>query len=76
MNEFNELESTNQYLVDALILARNANDILIENNRRLERLLIKTIKDLQECNRYFKEMQCQVGELATIALDRVKKGAK
>jgi hypothetical protein len=76
MNEFNELQSTNDYLVGELILARGANDVLTENNRRLERLLIKTIQDLQECERYLKEMKFQVGELATIALDRVKKGAK
>jgi len=47
MIEFNELKTTNEYLVDQLILARKTNEILTENNRRLERLLIKAIKDLQ-----------------------------
>ena len=73
MTTFNEMQSTNDYLTGELILARQANDLLTENNRRLERLLIKTIQDLQECNRYLSEMQSQVGELATIALARVKK---
>jgi hypothetical protein len=36
-------------------------------------MLIKTIQDLQECRRYLVEMQQQVGELATVALARVKK---
>ena len=73
MTEFNEMQSTNDYLTGELILARQANELLTENNRRLERLLIKTIQDLQECNRYLSEMQQQVGELATVALARVKK---
>jgi hypothetical protein len=73
MKEFNELQSTNDYLTGELILARQANETLTENNRRLERLLIKCIKDLQDCNRLLDEMQQQVGELATVALARVKK---
>lgn len=73
MSDFNELQSTNDYLVSELILARQANDLLTENNRRLERLLIKCLKDLQDCNGYLVEMQQQVGELATVALARVKK---
>ena len=73
MNEFNELQSTNDYLTGELILARQTNDQMHRVNQRLERLLIKTIQDLQECNRYLSEMQSQVGELATIALARVKK---
>ena len=40
MTEFNELQSTNDYLTGELILARQANDLMTENNRRLERLLI------------------------------------
>ena len=73
MIEFNELQSTNDYLTGELILARQANELLTENNRRLERLLIKSIKELQECHRLLDEMQQQVGELATVALARVKK---
>jgi hypothetical protein len=49
MKEFDEAQSTNEYLTGELILARQANEIMTENNRRLERLLIKTIQDLQEC---------------------------
>ena len=73
MKEFNEAQSTNEYLTSALILARRSNEILTENNRRLERLLIKTIQDLQECRRLLDEMKFEVGELATVALARVKK---
>jgi len=73
MTEFNEAEATNLYLVDQLIKARHDNEILTENNRRLENLLIKTIKDLQQCNMYLDEMKNQVGELATVALNRIKK---
>ena len=73
MKEFNEAQSTNEYLTSALILARRSNEILTENNRRLERLLIKTIQDLQECRCLLDEMKFGVGELATVALARVKK---
>ena len=72
MTEFNELQSTNDFLVSELILARQTNELMTENNRRLENMLIKCIKDLQECNRLLDEMKFQVGELATIALNRVK----
>ena len=72
MTEFNELQSTNDFLVSELITARKENDLMKENNRRLENMLIKCIKDLQECNRLLDEMKFQVGELATIALNRVK----
>ena len=73
MKEFNEAQSTNEYLTSALILARRSNEILTENNRRLERLLIKTIQDLQHCRCLLDEMKFEVGELATVALARVKK---
>lgn len=73
MTEFNELQSANDYLTGELILARQANDLMTENNRQMERLLIKCIKELQECRGYLVEMQQQVGELATVALARVKK---
>ena len=72
MKEFDEAQSTNEYLTGELILARQANEIMTENNRRLENMLIKTIQDLQECRGYLVEMQQQVGELATVALARVK----
>ena len=72
MSEFNELQSTNDYLVSELILARQTNDLMAENNRRLENLLIKCIKDLQDSSRLIDEMRFQFGELATVALARVK----
>ena len=72
MTDFNELQSTNDYLVGELILARQANETLTENNLKLEKLLIKCLKDLQDCNRLLDEMKHQVGELATVALARVK----
>jgi hypothetical protein len=73
MDQFDELYATNDYLMGELILARKANQLMTENNRRLENMLIKTIKDLQECRGYLVDMQQQVGELATVALARVKK---
>ena len=73
MIEFNELQVTNEYLVDELTIARQKNDIPTENNRRLERLLIKTIQDLQECRCLLDEMKFQVGELATTALNRLNR---
>ena len=73
MIEFNELQVTNEYLVDELTIARQKNDILTENNRRLEKLLIKTIQDLQECRCLLDEMKFQVGELATTALNRLNR---
>ena len=69
-NEYNDYYSTNEYLVSELILARKTNDLMEENNRRLENLLIKAIKDLRECDHLLNEMKFQVGELATIALKR------
>ena len=71
MTDFNELQTTNDFLVSELILARQTNEIMTENNRRLENMLIKCIKDLQECNRYLDEMKLQVSQLATLALSRV-----
>ena len=72
MTQFNEIQATNDYLVSELITARKENDLMRENNRRLENMLIKTIKDLRECDHLINEMKFQVGELATIALNRVK----
>ena len=73
MTDFDELYATNDYLMGELILARQANDLMTENNRRMERLLIKCIKELQECRGYLVEIQQEVGELATVALARVTK---
>jgi len=73
MNEFNELETINQFLIDELILARQTNEQMHEVNRRLENLLVKAIQDLKQCQIYLDEMKHQVGELATVALARIKK---
>ena len=73
MTEFNELESTNQYLVNALILARKANDILTENNRRMERLLIKAIKDLQDADRSLDQLKNSVDNLTNLVTAKLVK---
>lgn len=73
MSEFNELQSTNDFLVSELILARQTNELMTENNRRLENMLIKCIKDLQECNRLIDEMRLQFSELATLTINRSKR---
>ena len=66
MIEFNELKTTNEYLVDQLILARKTNEILTENNRRLERLLIKAIKDLQEGSLLMDNLRKMVDNLTSL----------
>ena len=73
MREFNELECTNKYLVNELIKARQKNETMEENNRRVELLLVQTIKDLQDCNRLIDEMKFAFGELATVAINRSKR---
>jgi hypothetical protein len=71
--QFDELYATNDYLMGELILARQTNEKLSEVNRRLEVLLIKSIEEIKQCRGYLVDMQQQVGELATVALARVKK---
>ena len=73
MTDFNETESTNQYLVGALILARKNNEILTENNRRLERLLIKAIKDLQEGSLLMDNLRKMVDDLTTVVTSKAVK---
>jgi len=63
MTEFNELKSTNDYLVNELICARQTNDLMTENNRRLENLLVKTITDLKACNKLLDELSESVNNL-------------
>ena len=70
MINFNELQSTNEYLVSELILARQTNDLMTENNRRLENLLMKTITDLKACNKLLDELSESVNNLY---IKRVKK---
>ena len=73
MIEFNELKTTNEYLVDQLILARKTNEILTENNRRLERLLIKAIKDLQEGSLLMDNLRKMVDNLTTVVTAKAAK---
>jgi len=73
MIEFNELKTTNEYLVDQLILARKTNEILTENNRRLERLLIKAIKDLQESSLLMDNFRKMVDDLTTVVTSKAIK---
>jgi hypothetical protein len=73
MTEFNELQSTNDYLVSALIMARKNNEILTENNRRLERLLIKAIKDLKDGGRLLDELTNSVNNLTDLVTQKVFK---
>jgi len=63
MREFNELQSTNEYLVDQLIMSRKTNDLMLENNRKLENLLTKTIADLKACNKLLDELSESVNNL-------------
>ena len=76
MTEFNELQSTNDFLVSELILARQTNDLMTENNRRLENLLIKCIKDLQDCNRVIDDMKFQFDELSESVINLNMKRVK
>lgn len=67
---FDETEVTHTYLVEELIKARQTNEILTENNRRLERLLIKCIKDLQDASRLMDEMSNATDHLVAKVLER------
>jgi uncharacterized protein YoxC len=50
--QFNEAQATVEYLTSQLILARQTNELLTENNRRLENMFIKAVKELQQANAY------------------------
>jgi len=73
MTEFNEAQSTNDYLTGELISARQANDILVENNRRLERLLVKAIRDLQDAGRLLDALSNSVNDLTNLVTGPVVK---
>jgi len=73
MTEFNELQVTNEYLVDELTIARQANEILLENNRRLERLLVKAIRDLQDAGRLLDALSNSVNDLTNLVTGQVVK---
>jgi pyridoxal/pyridoxine/pyridoxamine kinase len=73
MIEFNELQSTNDYLMGELILARQANEIMTENNFRLERLLSKALHDLQDARRLMDQLSNSVNDLTNLVTSRVAK---
>ena len=73
MTEFNELKSTNEYLVDQLIMARKTNDLMEENNQRLERLLVKALHDLQDAGRLMEQLSNSVNDLTSLVTSRVAK---
>jgi uncharacterized protein YoxC len=50
--QFNEAQATLEYLTSQLILARQTNELLTENNRRLENMLIKQLKNYSKANAY------------------------
>jgi len=73
MKEFNEAESTNNYLIEQLATARKANEILIENNRRLEKLLVKAIRDLQDAGRLLDALRNSVNDLTNLVTGQIVK---
>ena len=73
MNDFNEAQSTIEYLTGELILARQANEILTENNLRLERLLSKALDDLQDAGRLMDQLSNSVNDLTNLVTSRVAK---
>ena len=73
MNDFNELQTTNDFLVSELILARQTNDLMAENNRRLERLLIKAIKDLQEGSLLMDLLRKSIDDLTSLVTSKAVK---
>ena len=72
-NEYNDYYSTNEYLVSELILARKTNDLMEENNRRLERLLTKALQDLQDAGRLMDQLSNSVNDLTNLVTSRVAK---
>ena len=73
MTDFNELQSTNEYLVDQLIMARKTNDLMEENNRRLENMLIKAIKDLQDGSNLIDALRNSINDLTSLVTRKVGK---
>ena len=73
MTELNELQVTNEYLVDELTIARQANEILLENNRRLEKLLVKAIRDLQDAGRLLNALSNSVNDLTNLVTGQIVK---
>jgi uncharacterized protein YoxC len=73
MKEFDEAQSTIEYLTGELILARQANEIMTENNLRLERLLSKALNDLKDAGRLMDQLSNSVNDLTNLVTSRVAK---
>ncbi len=73
MTEFNELQSAHDYIFGELILSRQANEILLENNRRLEKLLVKAIRDLQDAGRLLDALSNSVNDLTNLVTGQIVK---
>ena len=73
MKEFDEAQSTIEYLTGELILARQTNEIMTENNLRLERLLSKALHDLQDAGRLINQLSNSVNDLTNLVTSRVAK---
>ena len=72
MTEFNELKSTNDYLVSELITARKTNDLMAETNRRLENLLIRAIADLRAADELMNQLRVSVDDLTDVLAKKIK----
>ena len=72
MTEFNELKSTNDYLVSELITARKTNDLMAETNRRLENLLIRAIADLKAADELMNQLRVSVDDLTDVLAKKIK----
>ncbi len=73
MTEFNEYQSTNDYLTGELILAREANNMLTKKNCRLEQLLIKAIKDLEDAGELLNTLSESVNNLTDLVTKQIVK---
>ena len=71
--QFNEAQATIEYLTSQLILARQTNELLTENNLRLERLLSKALHDLQDAGRLIDQLSNSVNDLTNLVTSRVAK---
>jgi uncharacterized protein YoxC len=71
--QFNEAQTTVEYLTSQLILARQTNELLTENNLRLERLLSKALHDLQDAGRLMDQLSNSVNDLTNLVTSRVAK---
>jgi len=71
--QFDELYATNDYLMGELILARQANDMLTKKNCKLERLLIKSIKDLEDAGKLLDTLSESVNNLTDLVTKQIVK---